>query len=176
MALPLSYDWGLPPVSVDSFYVNRVDYNLNTQTLLATSPSSVFRIPEFTRYWHRDPTLVAVNSQLNFIRDNNLNLVTIAAPTPVIGINHDWPNPRGYVPSILLRTDISPVRLELIGKDKFFGGPGQPPANLDWPVPKGKEYPSSLRSLFVTPLTTFKPPPILTGKDPWINIFRRRRF
>lgn len=58
----------------------------------------------------------------------------------------DWPNPRGYPFLSTLRTWTDNIKLNLLGKDKFFGAPGQPPANTDWPVPKGYAYPTSLRT------------------------------
>lgn len=44
------------------------------------------------------------------------------------------PNPRGYVPSIALKTSFDPIKVNLLGKDQFFGAPGQGP-NYDWPNP-----------------------------------------
>lgn len=38
------------------------------------------------------------------------------------------------------------VNLNLISQDQFFGAPGQVPANTDWPVPLGPEYPVALRT------------------------------
>jgi len=60
-----------------------------------------------------------------------------ASPTPFK--QNDWPNPIGPVQNYDLRTFLNALELPLLGQDKFFGGPGQGPANLDWPVPKGPE-------------------------------------
>lgn len=51
-------------------------------------------------------------------------------------IQGDWPNPRGPVQNYDLRTFLNALELTLIRQDKFFGAPGQAPANLDWPVPQ----------------------------------------
>lgn len=48
-----------------------------------------------------------------------------------------WPNPLGAVQNYDLRTFLNSLELTLIGQDQFFGAPGQAPANMDWPVPKG---------------------------------------
>lgn len=58
----------------------------------------------------------------------------------------NWPNPRGAIYASDLRTFLDPLKLNLLNKDKFFGGAGQTPANLDWPLPRGYSYPSSLRT------------------------------
>jgi hypothetical protein len=63
-----------------------------------------------------------------------------------MGPDYDWPNPRGPVPAISLRTQASSYTLSLIGKDQFYGAPGQAPENRDWPVPRGPAYAISLRS------------------------------
>jgi len=72
----------------------------------------------------------------------------------------DWPNPRGAVPGIALRTFIDPVRTWLIGRDQFFGAPGQAPADLDWPNPRGAIPAIGLRtwSPVFLPLLSFVPP------------------
>lgn len=76
-----------------------------------------------------------------------------------LGPQYDYPNPRGYIPAISLRTHLHPVQLNLLGKDQFFGAAGQPPANLDWPVPKGYQFPISNRgftwSTNINTLVTF---------------------
>lgn len=48
----------------------------------------------------------------------------------------DWPNPPG--PPRRQYGFVHPTPTHLIGQDQFFGAPGQPPANLDWPVPRGR--------------------------------------
>ena len=45
-----------------------------------------------------------------------------------MGPDYEWPNPRGYVPAITLRTWTQSYNLNLFGNDTFFGGAGQPPA------------------------------------------------
>lgn len=75
---------------------------------------------------------------------SNLLLSTLAPLPPPPFYQSDWPVPPGPRASIQLRTWTDTLRQQLIGKDVFFGAPGQPPANLDWPVPKGRPHPISL--------------------------------
>lgn len=49
----------------------------------------------------------------------------------------NWPVPTGYQYPSDLRVFFNAIENNLLGKDTFFGVPGQAPANLDWPVPKG---------------------------------------
>lgn len=42
-----------------------------------------------------------------------------------------------YSPTITMGTWLDQFRPNLSGLDKFFGAPGQPVPNYDWPVPKG---------------------------------------
>jgi hypothetical protein len=46
----------------------------------------------------------------------------------------DWPPPRNPVPPPEARGFLNAAEIHLIGKDQFFGAPGQPVAN-DWPPP-----------------------------------------
>lgn len=78
----------------------------------------------------------------------NLTLSVIALPFSLL----DWPNPFRRQPKH--QDHQASYDLSLIGQDQFFAGPGQPPANLDWPVPKGPTHPTSLRSWFVDLLQT----------------------
>lgn len=76
----------------------------------------------------------------------------------------NWANPRGYVPAVVLRTHVEGVKLNLLGKDKFFGAAGMGP-DYDWPNPRGYRYPTHLR-VFVDPLklALFSPPtPVADG-------------
>jgi len=79
----------------------------------------------------------------------NLLLTTLGARAPFS--LSDWPNPAGKAFPTNLRTFLDSLELNLLGQDKFFGGPGQPPANLDWPVPKGAIPSISLR-VWIDPL------------------------
>jgi hypothetical protein len=59
--------------------------------------------------------------------------------------NYDWPVPKGYLYSSLLRTwSYTSHPLEKTGKDRFFGVAGNP--QHDWPVPSGYAYPVALRT------------------------------
>lgn len=59
----------------------------------------------------------------------------------------DWPNPRGQESASILRTWIESLDLLLLGKDQFFGAPGQPPANMNWPNPRPPADIVALRTL-----------------------------
>lgn len=51
---------------------------------------------------------------------------------------HDWPVPRGAVPSIVLRTHVDQTKINLIGQDQL------PKNKSDWPVPRGPARASDL--------------------------------
>lgn len=75
----------------------------------------------------------------------------------------DWPVPRGLSASIALRSHLEPLKLNLVGKDTFFGAAGQPPAHLDWQNPRGALVRESDRG-YLDPtefwlLTTLPPKP-----------------
>src|SRR5260221_9156000 len=57
----------------------------------------------------------------------------------------DWPVPRGYPFPMSLRSWMESVRLQLLGKDQFFGVPGVGPT-YDWPNPRGYPFPIELRT------------------------------
>jgi hypothetical protein len=73
----------------------------------------------------------------------NLQQSTLSALQPPFGLS-DWPNPNRPVSSPGGWLD--PLKLNLLGQDQFFGSPGQGPANLDWPVPRGFIPAISLRN------------------------------
>lgn len=76
-----------------------------------------------------------------------------------IGPDYDWPNPRGYVPSIALRShSANPLQTTLKSRDQFFAAPGIGP-DYDYPNPRGYAYPSDLRT-FINPIEIQ-----LNGKD-----------
>jgi len=65
---------------------------------------------------------------------------------------------------------MEPIKLNLIYKDKFFGAAGQPPANMDWPVPKGaKPGISLLTHVEATKLN-------LTGTDKFFGLAGAPQF
>jgi len=66
---------------------------------------------------------------------------------------YDWPNPRGYVPNITLKTWTNSYTLGLIGKDTFFGAPGMAP-DYDYPNPRGYVPNITLKSHIWNPLQT----------------------
>lgn len=57
----------------------------------------------------------------------------------------DWSNPRGYVFPADLRTFINAAEVQLLGKDQFFGAPGER-TFVDFPNPRGYTYPTELRT------------------------------
>ena len=77
--------------------------------------------------------------------ENNLLQTTLAIIQAIPFSMLDWPVPRdssGRGPS--LRTWINQLRLDLLGKDQFFGEAGQPLV-YDWPNPRISPPPISLR-------------------------------
>jgi hypothetical protein len=75
----------------------------------------------------------------------------LGLPAPLPFSLKDWPNPRGPRTAEELKTFLEHVKLQLIGRDVFFGGPGQPPANLDWPNPQRPKVLAFWRHHIVTP-------------------------
>lgn len=113
--------------------------------------ATIFRSPIITR---REPARGIVEQF-----PPNLLLTTLKSKDAFPpGKLYDFPNPRGYVPAILLRTHLDPLKLPLLGKDKFFGAPGQVP-NYDWQNPRGYIPAISLRT-HTDPLKL-----LLRGKD-----------
>jgi hypothetical protein len=64
----------------------------------------------------------------------SLALVAVAA-TPFV--SPSWSNPPDQISPVSNRGFVASVLPLLYGQDVFFGAPGQPPANMDWPVPYG---------------------------------------
>ena len=58
-----------------------------------------------------------------------------SGPAAAPFIPPDLPNPRAY--QRLAADFLNSLSLDLYGQDQFFGAAGQPPANLDWPNPRG---------------------------------------
>jgi hypothetical protein len=74
----------------------------------------------------------------------------------------DWPNPRGAIYSSDLRTFLQPVMLNLLGKDQFFGAPGQPPTQgADWQLPRST--PPIFRQIFMMNLLQSTLTPVLNS-------------
>src|SRR6266852_2830634 len=123
--------------------------------------ATVLRPPVVTRTWPRDPLGVAVNSQGQVWQNGLLNLLRgkdTFFGTPGMGPDFDWPNPRGYVPSVALKTWLDPTKQWLFGKDQFFTSPGRGPT-YDYPNPRGYVPPIALRT-HADPLKL-----VLLGKD-----------
>jgi hypothetical protein len=71
--------------------------------------------------------------------------LTLLLPTAAPFLPLDWPNPRTAREAADLRSWLQRMPQLLFGQDKFFGGAGQPPANMDWPVPRGAPFPAEDR-------------------------------
>jgi hypothetical protein len=73
----------------------------------------------------------------------------------------DLPNPRGRIYPQHLRIFVSGIEVQLIGKDKFFGAPGEPPQYMNlWTInPRSRPFPIDLRS-YIDPSEIW-----LRGKD-----------
>lgn len=85
-----------------------------------------------------------------------IELTVTAPPNPGHGGGNQGHPPKQdrkglYSPTITMGTWIDQFRPNLSGLDKFFGEPGQPVPNYDWPVPKGRVPGISLRT-WVNPL------------------------
>jgi hypothetical protein len=92
------------------------------------------------------------------------NLATSSAVQPLPFALSDWPNPLGRPFPKELRTWLQALDL-LIGKDQFFGGSGQGPANLDWPNPLIRIGVIDLRTETLNPITLRPPPAPQVGFD-----------
>jgi len=98
---------------------------------MATIP----RPPIITRLRPTDPANTAAVQSQAWVWQNPLTTIFMGLGAPPPSTNYDWPNPRGYIPVIDLRTWAWGVPLNLVGQDQFFGLPGNP--NYDWPNPRG---------------------------------------
>lgn len=100
----------------------------------------VTRPPTITRIWPRDPAGVAVRAQSD-VWQNQLttNLKSQDKFFGAGGPNYDYPNPRGYVPAITLKTWIQ--------QRPFFYSPAvRIQQNYDRPNPRGPLYSIDLRT------------------------------
>lgn len=77
---------------------------------------------------------------ITFLQSPPLALTVAPALPP--NCSTDRPNPRGAAYPQMLRTFVNQVNLNLIGKDTFFGAPGQPPSPVTWINPRGAARPS----------------------------------
>ncbi len=108
---------------------------------------------------------------------NSLQTTTLVPSAAPPFRQSDYPNPRGRVPAIALRTWIEPLKLNLIGQDAFFGGPGGGGPSYDIPNPVLARTPSiALRqwqnNLLESTLGATGPAtPITSGGDTWSLTF-----
>lgn len=94
----------------------------------------------------------------------NLQETTLAVPPVPPFFFTGWTNPLQRQFPIDLRNFLNPAEIQLFGKDQFFGGPGQPPLNIQWPVPKGYVGVIDLKTETLSLLsTTLKPTPAPPG-------------
>lgn len=102
--------------------------------------ATVFRQPIATRIWPRDPAGVAIRAQSD-VWQNQLttNLLNQDKFFGAGGPNYDYPNPRGYVPAIVLRTWIQPRPI-------FYSPAERIQQTYDRPNPRGPRYPIDLRT------------------------------
>jgi hypothetical protein len=70
------------------------------------------------------------------------DMTALTSPAPYYEYN--WPNPPA--PRQPQRSWEFSFPLELIGKDQFYGAPGQGPQNLPWDPPAGKPFPLENRT------------------------------
>lgn len=111
--------------------------------------------PPFKNYDWANPRGYAFSNELRTWINQTQRQLIGADKLPFGQTN--WPVPNGYIPSVSLKTFTDPLKLNLRGKDVFFGLAGNP--NHDWPVPKG---PSPLNLGVVQPLPSVlrpAPPP-----------------
>ncbi len=92
--------------------------------------------------WANNPAGVPRANLYNWAQGFRALLDTVPAIPPPT--NYNWPNPQA--PTAAPRGSVDPLKLNLFGKDRFFGADGQPPANLDWPNPQAPRYASDLRT------------------------------
>lgn len=114
------------------------DYQQSSQTLLYYQ--TIYGAPgEAPAYDYPNPAFR--KPAQSYLQSSEILFFTTAdKPAPPV----DWPNPRGRAFPLELRTFLNASETQLIGKDTFFGAPGQVPAH-DWKVPRGRPYPPILR-------------------------------
>lgn len=99
--------------------------------------ATVLRNPLITKIEPRDQSGVSVRTQAENYSDRSNNLLSgkdqFFGP-PGMGPDYDWPNPRGPLYPISLRTHTDSYKLTLIGQDQFFSAPGES-KTYDWPNP-----------------------------------------
>lgn len=124
--------------------------------------TTIFRPPIIQRIT-RSTFVAAALFSVSDSAQNTL-LTTLARPFN----QTDWPVPRGPAFPVENRTFVDSVKLNLLGKDKFFGLAGAP--QFDWPVPKGAVFPTENRTFinqlgiphYTTPISYVFRPPLVT--------------
>lgn len=95
-------------------------------------------------------------------------LESTIAPTPPPPFNQtDYTGVRAATYPIALRTWLQSVVLELLHQDQFFGGAGQPVANLDQPRARAATYPGDLRTFLLNLMESTLAPPPPAFKPEW---------
>src|SRR5437773_1374935 len=107
--------------------------------------ATIFRPPLITRIERTIPS----RSLLDLDR-GSLLLTTLKSQDQFFGVagnpNYDWPNPTlRKPPPVDNYTWRDPLKLNLLGKDQFFGAPGQPLV-YDWQNPRGYAFPTENRT------------------------------
>lgn len=120
-----------------------IDLRTWLQNHLGDTLAPAAATPFPTTFWP-NPTGKPFSVDLRTITDTTAFRRLIAlVPTS----QHDWPVPNGPRYPISLRSFAEFTRL--LGKDRIFGGPGQPITIWPHPNPRGYRHPIDLRSLFV---------------------------
>ena len=108
---------------------------------------------------------------------NSLQTTTLVPSATAPFRQAEWPNPRGRGPAIPLRTWIDPLKLNLLGQDNFFGGPGGggPAYEIPNPVlarPRAHALMQWPANLLESTLATSGPvTPISSSGDTWSLTF-----
>lgn len=143
-----SYDWpnprGYVPAITQKTHTDSYKLELIGKDTFFTGPGSG---PDYD--WP-NPTLAKPNLELRTWNQQFFQILQTLIVYPSQFGNFDWPNPRAATPAISLKTFTDAVRLNLLGQDSFFSGPGSGP-DYDYPNPSlGKPYPTSLRTFLAS--------------------------
>jgi|GEM_PF-5496239 hypothetical protein len=139
----------IPPVFPNPVQGKSVVQGFVSANLLAIgllTQDAIFREPTYAPRTPPKPVQVQVVP--------NLLTTTLAAQAAPFK-QTNWPNPTKAVENRQGWTE--PLKLPLYGKDQFFGAPGQPPANTDWPVPRGAQQPQTSQPQNLQQTTLAKP-------------------
>lgn len=127
------------------------------QTLLLTTlAGAVVATPVTAQEWPNPQRAVPAISLRTWTDSRLLDTLAFVQPRPFAQL--EWPVPRAAIPAVVLRTWIDTVRLNVLGRDTFFGAPGQSPT-YDWSVPRMVRPSIELLTWIGPALQTAPPPP-----------------